>query len=75
MAAFRLQKEDKPDDGCDNLFEPSPGTGSIKGSQSREALQSSFYTKQSKYHPRRKQLMWAALGAGLLMLVRRSGIN
>ncbi|WP_036172740.1 SDR family oxidoreductase [Massilia sp. 9096] len=72
-AAFRLQKEDKPDDGYDNLFEPSRGPGSVNGTWSGEALQSSFYTKQFEYHPHRKQLFWAALGAGLFMLARRQG--
>lgn len=37
-AMFRLQKTDKPENGYDNLFEPTPGSGSVRGAWSGEAL-------------------------------------
>jgi NAD(P)-dependent dehydrogenase (short-subunit alcohol dehydrogenase family) len=70
-AAFRLQKEDRPDDGYDNLFEPSRGIGAVNGTWSDQALRSSFYTKHIECYPNRKRMLWAALGAGLLLLARR----
>lgn len=70
-AAFRLQKENRPDDGIDNLFEPSRGTGSAHGHWGKEALQSSWYTRHLEYYPHRKGMLWAALGASLFLLARR----
>lgn len=58
---FRLQKTDKPDNGVDNLFQPTPGTGSVHGAWSDEALASSWYTRHVAHHPQRK-----LLAAGLL---------
>lgn len=69
--AFRLQKEDRPDDGVDNLFEPSRGTGSVHGDWGQEAIQSSWYTRHLEYYPHRKGMLWAALGTGLFLLARR----
>jgi short-subunit dehydrogenase len=70
-AAFRLQKENRPDDGVDNLFEPSRGIGSSHGKWGDEAIQSSWYTRHLEYYPHRKGMLWAALGAGLFLLARR----
>lgn len=70
-AAFRLQKENRPDDGYDNLFQPSPGMGSVTGTWTDESIKSSFYTRHIEHWPNRKRMLWAALGVGLVALARR----
>jgi len=70
-AGFRLQTENKPDDRYDNLFEPTPGIGSVRGTWGDEAIESSFYTRHIECYPNRKRMLWAALGIGLVALARR----
>ena len=70
-AMFRLQKTDKPDNGYDNLFAPTPGPGSVRGAWSDEALPYSWYTRHLEQHPYRKHLVYGALGCALWMLLRR----
>ena len=69
-AMFRLQKTDKPDNGYDNLFEPTPGPGSVRGAWSDEALPYSWYTRHLEQHPYRKPLVYGALGYALWRLLR-----
>lgn len=70
-AGFRLQTENKPDDGYDNLFEPTRGIGAVRGTWGTEAIESSFYTRHIECYPNRKRMLWAALGIGLVALARR----
>ena len=70
-AGFRLQTENKPDDGYDNLFEPTRGIGAVRGTWGDEAIESSFYTRHIECYPNRKRMLWAALGIGLVALARR----
>jgi NAD(P)-dependent dehydrogenase (short-subunit alcohol dehydrogenase family) len=70
-AGFRLQTENKPDDGYDNLFEPTRGIGAVRGTWGNEAIESSFYTRHIECYPNRKRMLWAALGIGLVALARR----
>lgn len=70
-AGFRLQTENKPDDRYDNLFEPTRGTGAVRGTWGAEAIESSFYTRHIECYPNRKRMLWAALGIGLVALARR----
>lgn len=70
-AGFRLQTESRPDDRYDNLFEPSRGVGSVRGTWGDEAIESSFYTRHIECYPNRKRMLWAALGIGLVALARR----
>jgi NAD(P)-dependent dehydrogenase (short-subunit alcohol dehydrogenase family) len=70
---FEQQKTTQPDDGVDNLFEPTRGTGSVRG-EWEPALRSSFYTRHLELYPNRKRLLYALLGGGLFMLVRRRRI-
>jgi NAD(P)-dependent dehydrogenase (short-subunit alcohol dehydrogenase family) len=65
------QKTDQPDDGFDNLFQPTRGPGSIRGEWGQGAPHSSFYTRHLEFHPNRKRMLWAALGWGLYRLARR----
>jgi NAD(P)-dependent dehydrogenase (short-subunit alcohol dehydrogenase family) len=65
------QKTNQPDDGFDNLFQPSRGPGSIRGEWGQGAPRSSFYTRQFEFHPNRKRMLWAALGWSLFLLTRR----
>jgi NAD(P)-dependent dehydrogenase (short-subunit alcohol dehydrogenase family) len=69
-AGARLQTEDRPDDGYDNLFEPTRGIGSVRGTWGAEAIESSFYTRHIECYPNRKRMLWAALGIGLVALAR-----
>jgi NAD(P)-dependent dehydrogenase (short-subunit alcohol dehydrogenase family) len=68
---FEQQKTNQPDDGYDNLFQPTRGPGSIRGDWSECALPRSPYTRYLEFHPYRKGLLVAALGWGLFRLARR----
>jgi NAD(P)-dependent dehydrogenase (short-subunit alcohol dehydrogenase family) len=66
---FEQQKTNEPDDGFDNLFQPSRGPGSITGGWTRKP-HDSFYTRHLDFYPYRKAVLWAALGWGLFRLAR-----
>jgi NAD(P)-dependent dehydrogenase (short-subunit alcohol dehydrogenase family) len=68
---FKQQKTNEPDDGFDNLFQPTRGPGSIRGEWSEGALPYSAYTRYLEFHPYRKGLLLGALGWGLFRLARR----
>jgi len=51
---FRKQMTRQPDDGVDNLFEPSRGPGAVRGSFGHRAFAGSLYTRVFEYHPWRK---------------------
>jgi hypothetical protein len=69
-AMFRLQKTDKPDNGYDNLFTPTPGPGAVHGDWQDEALPHSWYTRHFEQYPYRKRLACAALGCALWLFLR-----
>jgi hypothetical protein len=68
---FEQQKTNQPDDGFDNLFQPTRGTGSIRGEWSEIALPRSAYTRYLEFHPYLKGLLAAGLGWCLFRLARR----
>ncbi len=70
---FEQQKTDQPDDGRDNLFEPSGGPGSTTGEWGRGSLSRSLYTRHLEQHPNRKRLLLGAAAVTSLVLVRRAG--
>ncbi|MDP9347823.1 MAG: short-chain dehydrogenase, partial [Gemmatimonadota bacterium] len=67
------QKTDQPDDGRDNLFEASRGTGSTTGEWGRGSMSRSLYTRHVELYPDRKRLLMGMAMAGALMLMRRVG--
>ncbi len=68
---FEQQKTDQPDDGYDNLFVASPGTGSTTGEWGRGAKPRSWYTRHLELYPQRKRLLVGAASVGLFTLMRR----
>jgi len=71
--AFRQQLTERPDDGVDNLFEPSTGPGSTTGDYGEGSRSTSLYTRYLEFHPQVKRvLLWASL-AGLVLGIRRLG--
>jgi hypothetical protein len=69
--AERTQKDDAPDDGQDNLFEPMRGPGESTGRWDEEAMPSSMYTSMIETHRARAAVVGAVALAGLLALRRR----
>ncbi|WP_338762616.1 SDR family oxidoreductase [Massilia sp. METH4] len=67
---FRTQKTDKPDNGYDNLYQPTPGTGSVTGAWTDESLSYSWYTRHIEHYPHRKLLLLGALGAAACLALR-----
>jgi short-subunit dehydrogenase len=66
------QRSSKPDEGADNLFTPSTGTGSVDGPYGQRAKSTSFYTTHLEQHPNRIRVLMAA-GVGLgIASARRS---
>ncbi len=70
---FKQQKTDQPDDGRDNLFEASRGTGSTTGEWGRGSMSRSLYTRHVELYPDRKRLLLWAATVGVLILARRVG--
>ncbi len=70
---FEQQKTDQPDDGRDNLFEASTGTGSTTGEWGRSSKSRSLYTSHLELYPNRKRLLLWAATVGVLILARRVG--
>ncbi|MBB3221027.1 SDR family oxidoreductase [Pseudoduganella umbonata] len=70
---FRTQKTDKPDNGYDNLFQPTPGTGSVTGAWTDESLPYSWYTRHVEHYPERKLAVLGALGCATWLLLRSRG--
>jgi len=71
--AVKQQKTHRPDDGHDNLFAPSSGTGSATGEFGAESRATSPYTRALELHPQRQRALIAAVVVGALVLVRRTG--
>ena len=68
---FRQQMTAQPDDRIDNLFQPTPGSGSARGEWGNDGPRNSFYTKHLELYPNRKRFLLAAMFTGALMLARR----
>ncbi len=66
------QVTDQPDDGRDNLFEPSTGPGRSTG-DFEGAKSTSIYTRVFELHPNVKRALTGAGLLGTLFLVRRLG--
>jgi hypothetical protein len=70
---FRQQQTERPDDGTDNLFDPSTGPGSTTGEFGEGSKASSLFTRYLEFHPQRKRALVFAGLAGLLLGIRRIG--
>jgi NAD(P)-dependent dehydrogenase (short-subunit alcohol dehydrogenase family) len=70
---FKQQRTDEPDNGQDNLFRPSTGSGSTTGDFGESSKSSSLYTTLLELHPNRKRALAAGLLLIALMAIRRSG--
>jgi short-subunit dehydrogenase len=69
---FNKQKTSQPDDGQDNLFQPSRGSGSSTGDFGQQSKGASVYTRLLELHPGRKRALVAATAVGALALWRRT---
>lgn len=67
------QKTDRPDDGVDNLDQPSHGPGSSTGEFGQRSKTTSLYTRWLGLHPARGRLATAAVVAGAAIALRRLG--
>ena len=67
------QTAEAPDDGVDNLFEPSTGTGRSRGDFGDGAKPNSLYTRVFELHPNVKRALTGAGLVGTLLVVRRLG--
>jgi short-subunit dehydrogenase len=72
---FRAQMTDQPDNGYDNLFQPTPGSGSARGEWDKDGPRNSFYTRHLELYPNRKRFLLAAVCTGAFMLARRQGVK
>jgi len=71
--AFRQQETHRPDDGRDNLFEPSTGPGATTGSFGEGAKANSRYTEIFELHPMRKRAVSIGGLLASVVAVRRLG--
>ena len=67
------QRTDQPDDGQDNLDEPSKGSGQSTGQFGQESKSISLYTRAFGLHPVRGRLAAAAVLAGAVAALRWAG--
>ena len=58
--AWSKQRTSQPDDGTDNLFTASSGSGAVEGDFGANAKSSSLYTELLELHPQRIRLALAA---------------
>jgi NAD(P)-dependent dehydrogenase (short-subunit alcohol dehydrogenase family) len=66
------QKTDRPDDGQDNLYQPSHGPGRSTGEFGRRSKSVSLYTRWLGLHPARGRVVVAAAVAGAAVALRRA---
>jgi short-subunit dehydrogenase len=69
--AVQKQHSTRPDDGVDNLFEPSRGPGATSGSYGTHSKSSSLYTTYLEQHPTRIRLALGAAALAAVTLARR----
>jgi NAD(P)-dependent dehydrogenase (short-subunit alcohol dehydrogenase family) len=67
------QKSKEPDDGRDNLDQPSEGSGQPTGRFGRGSKSTSLYTQVLGLHPARGRIASAAALAAMAVLVRQAG--
>jgi short-subunit dehydrogenase len=67
------QKTDRPDDGEDNLFQPSRGPGRTTGQFGHESKSTSLYTRWFGLHPVRGRLGVGLALAGAVATLRWAG--
>lgn len=67
------QKTEEPDDGRDNLDQPSEGSGRPTGRFGRGSKSTSLYTQVLGLHPVRARIASAAAVAAAAVLVRQAG--
>jgi hypothetical protein len=67
------QKTDRPDDGRDNLYQPSDGPGRTTGEFGRRSKSTSLYTRWFGLHPARGRVAVAATVAAGVVALRRIG--
>ncbi len=65
------QRSDQPDDGTDNLFEPSRGPGHTDGQFGQTSKSTSLYTTHLEQHPDRIRLLLALAAASAVAVARR----
>jgi len=70
---FNKQKTSQPDDGQDNLYQPSQGSGASTGEFGQQSQGTSLYTRYLELHPARKRALVAVTALGALTLLRRVG--
>jgi short-subunit dehydrogenase len=69
----KQQEADRPDDRRDNLFEPSTGSGSVRGEFGEGAKTVSLYTRELELHPMRKRALALLAVVASVALVRKVG--
>lgn len=67
------QRTDRPDDGVDNLFTPSTGSGSSTGDFGERSKSTSVYTRVLAPHPAMVRTATLAVAAMAVMALRRGG--
>jgi short-subunit dehydrogenase len=70
---FEQQRTDQPDEGIDNLFQPSTGPGSTTGDFGEGSKSTSLYTRHLEFHPQRKRALTMALLIAAVVGIRRIG--
>jgi hypothetical protein len=68
---FHQQRTDQPDDGVDNLFEPSTGPGSTTGDFGEGSKSTSLYTRYVEFHPQAKRALVLGSLAAVVLGIRR----
>lgn len=69
----KAQKSSQPDDGRDNLDQPSSGPGRVEGDFSKESMTISLYTELIEQHPGVRRALVAGAVVGLAALLLRQG--
>jgi hypothetical protein len=70
--AWSKQRTSTPDDGVDNLFTASTGSGAVEGDFGSQAKSSSLYTELFELHPQRIRFALAAAALLGYRTLRRS---
>jgi hypothetical protein len=67
------QKTDRPDEGSDNLYQPSWGPGRTTGQFGQRSKSTSLYTRWFGLHPIRRRVVAGAALAGAVAALRWAG--
>jgi short-subunit dehydrogenase len=71
--SIETQLTDEPDDGLDNLDQPSRGPGTATGRFGRRSKSTSLYTRWLGLHPARGRTAAVLASAAVIVLLRRAG--